>query len=110
MKKEYDLLIVGAGIYGATAAYKAKQEGKRCLVIDQRPHLGGNSTIANYKGRQYNLSFNMNTFYQMWGVLTPEEAKANLADQETGVTFGGRLAEYKYYDIAPIIEKVMNFE
>ena len=38
-KKEYDLLIVGAGIYGATAAYKAKQEGKRCLVIDIRPHL-----------------------------------------------------------------------
>ena len=38
-KKDYDLLIVGAGIYGATAAYKAKQEGKRCLVIDIRPHL-----------------------------------------------------------------------
>ena len=32
-----------------------------------------------------------------------------LADQEKGVIFGGRLAEYKYYDIAPIIEKVMNF-
>lgn len=32
-----------------------------------------------------------------------------LADQEEGVTFGGRVAEYKYYDIAPIIEKVMGF-
>jgi UDP-galactopyranose mutase len=32
-----------------------------------------------------------------------------LADLEQGVTFGGRLAEYKYYDIAPIIEKVMEF-
>ena len=32
-----------------------------------------------------------------------------LADQQQGVTFGGRLAEYKYYDIAPIIEKVMGF-
>lgn len=104
MSKEYDLLIVGAGIFGATAAYKAKHEGKRCLVIDVRHHLGGNiycenvdginvhkygahifhtnnkrlwefvnsivefnrytnSSIANYKGRLYNLPFNMNTFY-----------------------------------------------
>ena len=121
-KKEYDLLIVGAGIYGATAAYKAKQEGKRCLVIDIRPHLGGNiycenveginvhkygahifhtnnkkvwefvngivefnrytnSPIANFKERQYNLPFNMNTFYQMWGVLTPEEARQKIDEQ-----------------------------
>ena len=120
--KKYDLLIVGAGIYGATSAYKAKQEGKRCLVIDQREHLGGNiycenveginvhkygahifhtnnkkvwefvnsivefnrytnSPIANYKGRQYNLPFNMNTFYQMWGVLTPEEARKKIDEQ-----------------------------
>lgn len=34
-----------------------------------------NSPIANYKGKLYNLPFNMNTFYQMWGVRTPEEAK-----------------------------------
>ena len=33
----------------------------------------------------------------------------SLADQEKSVTFGGRLAEYKYYDMAPIIEKVMGF-
>lgn len=32
-KKEYDLLIVGTGIYGVSAAYNAKQESKRCLVI-----------------------------------------------------------------------------
>ena len=122
MKKEYDLLIVGSGIYGATYAYKAKKEGKRCLVIDQRPHLGGNiycenveginvhkygahifhtnnkrlwefvngivefnrytnSPIANYKGRQYNLPFNMNTFYQIWGVRTPEEARQKIDEQ-----------------------------
>ena len=49
-KKEYDLLIVGAGIYGATAAYKAKHEGKRCLVIDVRPHLGGNIYCENIEG------------------------------------------------------------
>ena len=83
MNKEYDLLIVGAGIYGATYAYKAKKEGKRCLVIDQRPHLDGN-IYCDLKYKE-------------------------LAEQEKNVIFGGRLAEYKYYDIAPIIEKVMNF-
>ena len=123
MKRTYDYLIVGAGLFGATFAFKAKQAGKKCLVIDKRPHLGGNvycenieginvhkygahifhtsnkqvwdfvnsivefnrytnSPIANYKGRQYNLPFNMNTFYQMWGVLTPEEAKAKIEEQK----------------------------
>ena len=120
---KYDYLIVGAGLFGATFAYKAKQAGKKCLVIDKRPHLGGNiycenieginvhkygahifhtsnkkvwdfvnsivefnrytnSPIANYKGKQYNLPFNMNTFYQMWGVLTPDEAKAKIEEQK----------------------------
>lgn len=40
-----------------------------------------NSPIANYKGELYNLPFNMNTFEQMWGVKTPEEAKAKIAEQ-----------------------------
>ena len=119
---EYDYLIVGAGLYGSVFAHRAKRAGKRCLVIDKRPHLGGNvycenveginvhkygahifhtsnkevwdfvntivpfnrytnSPIANYKGRLYNLPFNMNTFYQMWGVLTPAEAKAKVEEQ-----------------------------
>ena len=122
MAKDYDYLIVGAGIYGATFACMAHRQGKRCLVIDKRNHLGGNiycenieginvhkygahifhtsnkkvwdfansivefnryinSPIANYKGKQYNLPFNMNTFYQMWGVLTPAEAKAKIEEQ-----------------------------
>ena len=122
MTKEYDYLIVGAGIYGATFACMAHRHGKRCLVIDKRNHLGGNiycenieginvhkygahifhtsnkkvwdfansivefnrytnSPIANYKGKQYNLPFNMNTFYQMWGVLTPAEAHAKIEEQ-----------------------------
>jgi UDP-galactopyranose mutase len=42
MKQKYDYLIVGSGLFGATFAHKAKQSGKRCLVIDKRPHLGGN--------------------------------------------------------------------
>lgn len=122
MSKAYDYLIVGAGIYGATFACMAHRQGKKCLVIDKRNHLGGNiycenieginvhkygahifhtsnkkvwdfanslvefnrytnSPIANYKGKQYNLPFNMNTFYQMWGVLTPAEAQAKIEEQ-----------------------------
>ena len=122
MSKQYDYLIVGAGIYGATFACMAHRRGKRCLVIDKRNHLGGNiycenieginvhkygahifhtsnrkvwdfvndivefnrytnSPIANYKGKQYNLPFNMNTFYQMWGVLTPAEAQTKIEEQ-----------------------------
>lgn len=118
----YDFLIVGSGLFGATFAHLAQQRGKRCLVIDKRPHLGGNvycqdiagihvhqygahifhtvdrqvwqfvnglvefnrytnSPVANYGGRLYNLPFNMNTFHQMWGVLTPAEAEAKIAEQ-----------------------------
>ena len=118
----YDYLIVGSGLFGATFAYFAHQQGKRCLVIDKRPQLGGNvycenieginvhqygahifhtsnkqvwqfvnslvefnrytnSPVANYQGKLYNLPFNMNTFYQMWGVTTPAEATAKIESQ-----------------------------
>lgn len=40
-----------------------------------------NSPVANYKGKLYNLPFNMNTFYQLWGVITPEEAKRKIEEQ-----------------------------
>ena len=121
-QKAYDYLIVGAGLFGATFAYFAHKNGKKCLVIDKRPHLGGNvycenieginvhkygahifhtsskkvwdfvnsivpfnrytnSPVANYKGKLYNLPFNMNTFYQMWGVTTPSEAMAKIEEQ-----------------------------
>ena len=121
--KHYDYLIVGAGLFGSTFAYMAHKQGKSCLVIDKRPHLGGNlycenieginvhkygahifhtsnkkvwdfvnsivefnrytnSPVANYKGKLYNLPFNMNTFYQMWGVTTPEEALAKIEEQK----------------------------
>jgi UDP-galactopyranose mutase len=123
MYKPYDYLIVGAGLFGATFAYFATKQGKKCLVIDKRPHLGGNiyceqieginvhkygahifhtnskrvwdfvnsivefnrytnSPVANYQGKLYNLPFNMNTFYQMWGVTTPEEAQAKIDEQK----------------------------
>ncbi len=41
-----------------------------------------NAPVANYKGRMYNLPFNMNTFHQLWGVTTPEEAKAKIEAQK----------------------------
>lgn len=44
----YDYLIVGSGLFGATFAYKARQAGKRCLVIDRRQHLGGNVYCKTY--------------------------------------------------------------
>lgn len=123
MKKQYDYLVVGSGLFGATFVYRARQRGKRCLVIDKRSHLGGNiycekiadinvhrygahifhtsnkkvwdfvngivdfnrytnSPIANFKGKLYNLPFNMNTFNRMWGVSTPEEAQDILNEQK----------------------------
>jgi UDP-galactopyranose mutase len=50
MKKEYDYLIVGAGLFGATFANIVRQKGKRCLVIDKRPHLGGNVYCEDING------------------------------------------------------------
>ncbi|MCI5523762.1 MAG: UDP-galactopyranose mutase [Spirochaetia bacterium] len=120
---KYDCLIVGSGLYGATFAYLAKQQGKKCLVLEKRHEPGGNircenieginvhtygahifhtsnkkvwdfvnqftnfnrytnSPVADYHGKLYNLPFNMNTFYAMWGVTTPEQAQARIEEQK----------------------------
>lgn len=50
MKKQYDYLIVGSGLYGATFAHLACKYGKKCLVIDKRKHLGGNIYCENIEG------------------------------------------------------------
>ena len=47
---KYDYLIVGSGLFGATFAYRAKQMGKKCLVIDKRPQLGGNVYCESIEG------------------------------------------------------------
>ena len=47
---KYDYLIVGSGLFGATFAYKARKADKTCLVIDKRPHLGGNIFCENIEG------------------------------------------------------------
>lgn len=41
-----------------------------------------NSPVANYEGKLYNLPFNLNTFYQMWGVTTPDEAESKISEQK----------------------------
>lgn len=48
--RTYDYLIIGAGLYGSTFAYLARQKGKKCLVIDKRPHLGGNVYCEDREG------------------------------------------------------------
>lgn len=50
MYSHFDYLIVGSGLFGATFAYKAKQAGKKVLVIDKRPHLGGNIYCEEIEG------------------------------------------------------------
>lgn len=113
----YDYLIVGAGLFGATFAHEATARGLKCLVIDRRPHIGGNVYCENIEGinvhkygahifhtsdpetwkfvndivpfnrftnsplalapdgRLYNLPFNMNTFYQLWGERDPQKVR-----------------------------------
>ena len=48
--KEFDYVIVGAGLFAATFAYQAKLKGKKCLVIDKRTHKGGNVFCRNEEG------------------------------------------------------------
>ena len=48
--EHYDYLIVGSGLFGATFAHQAHKKGKKCLVIDKRPHLGGNVYCENIEG------------------------------------------------------------
>ena len=54
-----------------------------------------NCPVANYKGRLFNMPFNMNTFYQMWGVTTPGQAEAMIEKQraESGITVPKNLEE-----------------
>lgn len=122
MKKKYDYIIVGAGLYGSVMAYELYKKGFTCLVLEQRDHIGGNiytekvenidvhkygahifhtndvevwtymnqfskfnryinSPIANYKGKLFNLPFNMNTFYQMWQEVNSSRVKKIIAEQ-----------------------------
>ncbi len=48
--KKYDYLIVGAGLFGSIFAYEATKRGKKCLVIEKRPHIGGNIYTEKIEG------------------------------------------------------------
>ena len=117
MKKNYDFLIVGSGLFGATVAYELNKKGYKVLVVEKRNNIAGNiyteevegiqvhkygphifhtsnkatwdcinqfakfnnfinMPLAFYKGKYYNMPFNMNTFHQVFGVNTAEEARA----------------------------------
>ena len=54
-------------------------------IVEFEPYI--NSPIANYNGKLYNLPFNMNTFVQLWGISSPEQAEAKINEQraELGV-------------------------
>lgn len=125
--KQYDYLLVGAGLYNAVFANLAKKAGKKCLVVEKKNHIAGNvytyleegihvhqygahifhtnskkvwdflqafaefnrftnSPVANYKGELYSMPFNMYTFNKMWGVVTPQEAEAKIAQQRREIT------------------------
>jgi UDP-galactopyranose mutase len=118
----YDYLIVGAGLFGSVFAREMALQGKRCKVIEKRPHIGGNiytekiegievhrygahifhtsntavwnyvnrlvpftpfinAPLANYRGKLFNLPFNMNTFYQLWQVTAPKAAREMIERQ-----------------------------
>jgi UDP-galactopyranose mutase len=121
MLDKYDYLIVGCGLYGITFAREATNAGKSCLIIDKRPHIGGNcytekiegidvhtygphifhtanqdvwdyvnqfATFNHYVNRPkvsyndkiYSFPINLMTMQQVYGVRTPEEAKAKLEE------------------------------
>jgi UDP-galactopyranose mutase len=50
MRKQYDYLIIGSGLFGSVFAYEATKAGKKCLVIDKRTHSGGNVYCENIEG------------------------------------------------------------
>ena len=52
MLRQYDFLIVGAGLYGAVFAHEVKKAGKSCLVIDKRDHIAGNIFTKDVEGIQ----------------------------------------------------------
>ena len=122
MKKQFDYLIVGAGLSGATLARKLLDAGKKVLVVEKREHVGGNiytemkngipvhvygphifhtdkkeiydffcsycnaypfinSPLAYFKGNYYHMPFNMNTFHELWGVNSEEEAKKKIEEE-----------------------------
>ncbi len=68
-----------------------------------------NSPIANYKGKLYNLPFNMNTFHSLWGVITPQQAKEKIHQQkeEAGISTPTNLEEHAISLVGNDIYKIL---
>lgn len=131
----YDYLVVGSGLFGSVFAKTVTQKGKSVLVIDKRPHIGGNvytknqygidvhmygphifhtkskriwdfvnkyaefnnyrhKVLALFNDKVYSLPFNMTTFNQFWGCITPAEAKAELEKRRVKIEKPANLEEF----------------
>ena len=132
----YDVIIVGAGLFGAVLCRSALDHGKSVLVVEKRAQIGGNvytetvegitvhkygahifhtdneavwsyvnryaafdpyihSPVANFRGKIYSLPFNLKTFREMWGNISPDEAREKIAAQsrESGIQTPRNLEE-----------------
>lgn len=84
--------------YGAHIFHTADREVWQYVNALVELNRYTNSPVANYKGELYNLPFNMNTFYRLWGVRTPAEAEAKLAEQR---------AEYAHMEPSNLEEQAL---
>lgn len=82
----YDFLFVGAGLFNATIASKAIQQGKKCLVIDKRPHIAGNIHTQEVDGIQVH-QYGAHIFH---------------TDEKSVWDFVNRYAEFNHYVNAPV--------
>lgn len=123
MLERRDVLIVGAGLFGAACAYELTRRGARCLVLEKKKHVGGNCYTEQWDGinvhvygphifhtchkatwdwmnqfakfnhyrhrvkvaygeQLYSFPLNLSTFYQLWGVRSPEEARRRIEDHK----------------------------
>lgn len=142
--RHYDIICVGAGLWGSTYAYFAKQLGKKILIVDKADHIGGNCYTYNddginvhkfgphifhasdervwnffnkfarfnhfvnrpkvsFKGSLYSFPINLFTLYQLWGVKTPEEAKARLAKERCDIPNPQNMEEWCLAEVGPQI-------
>lgn len=106
---KYDYLIVGSGLYGAIFAHEAKEKGKKVLVVDKRPNIGGNIYTEKIEDISHEYSSEWKPGDEPYYPVNDEkngklyEQYKVLAEEEERVVFGGQFGEYKYYDMDQVI-------